>query len=137
MSRRKARELALQAIYQWQLNTMLVPDILKQFSETNAARQMDVAHFTQLVTAAIDQTPEWDALFTPLLDRPLTDLDPVELALLRLSTIEMKHCLDVPYRVVINEAVELAKKYGSTDGHKYINRILDLLAQQLRGAELS
>ncbi len=135
MSRRKARELAVQAIYQWQLNPMLVPELIQQFCETNTMQKVDFPHFSELVSAAVERTPELDAMLTPLLDRKLTELDPVELAILRLSSFEMKHRIDIPYRVVINEGVELAKKYGSTDGHKYVNSILDKLATQLREVE--
>ncbi len=135
MSRRRARELAMQAIYQWQLNAILVPELIGQFEQANNMQKVDFKHFTELVTAAVDRTPELDAMLVPLLDRALNDLDPVELAILRLCSFEMKERLDIPYRVVINEGVELAKKYGATDGHRYINGILDKLARKLRDTE--
>lgn len=132
MSRRRSRQLAMQAIYQWQLTQGVLPDIIKQFVEANDMAQVDFELFKQIVTAAVNHTPELDVLFTPLLDRPIEELDPIELAILRLCTFELKDRPDVPYKVVINEGIELAKKYGGTDGHKYINGILDKLAVQLR-----
>lgn len=135
MSRRRARELAMQAIYQWQLNHTTVPELIQQYVETNNMQKIDFEHFKSLVTAAVDQTPELDALIKPVLDRDIDDLDPVELAILRLSAFEMKHQIDIPYRVVINEGVELAKKFGASDGHKYVNGILDKLAKELRSIE--
>lgn len=135
MSRRRARELAMQAIYQWQLNQMVVEELIQQFVETNNMQKVDFNHFKELVTAAVNHTPELDILIKPLLDRDIDDLDPIELAILRLSAYEMKGQLDIPYRVVINEGVELAKKFGATDGHKYVNGILDKLAKELRAGE--
>lgn len=131
-SRRRARQLAMQAIYQWQLTQAVLPDVIQQYVEMNDMNKVDFELFKQIVTAAINHTPELDALFIPLLDRPIDELDPVELAILRLCTFELKDRLDVPYKVVINEGVELAKKFGGTDGHKYINGILDKLAQSIR-----
>lgn len=125
----------MQAIYQWQLNQMVVPELIQQFVEANDMQKVDFNHFKELVTAAVDHTPELDALLKPVLDRDISELDPVELAILRLSVFEMKDRLDIPYRVVINEGVELAKKYGASDGHKYINGILDKLSVDLRQVE--
>lgn len=135
MSRHRARELAMQAIYQWQLNHAVVAELIQQFVETNNMQKVDFNHFKEIVTAAINKTPELDAHIKPFLDRDISELDPVELAILRLSAFEMQSCLDIPYRVVINEGVQLAKKYGATDGHKYINGILDKLANNLRKSE--
>lgn len=135
MSRHRARELAMQAIYQWQLNDAVVAELIQQFVETNNMQKVDFDHFKEIVTAAINKTPELDAQIKPFLDRDIEELDPVELAILRLSAFEMLSCLDIPYRVVINEGVQLAKKYGATDGHKYINSILDKLARTLRKSE--
>lgn len=125
----------MQAIYQWQLNHTVVEELLQQFVETNNMQKIDFNHFKGLVTAAVNHTPELDSLIRPLLDRELEELDPIELAILRLSAYEMKSQLDIPYRVVINEGVELAKKFGATDGHKYVNGILDKLARELRTGE--
>jgi N utilization substance protein B len=83
----------------------------------------------------VDQEQELDALITPLLDRKLTEISPIEHAVMWMGAYEFKYCLDVPWRVVLNECVELAKEFGGTDGHKYVNGVLDLLAQSLRTAE--
>lgn len=136
MSRRKTRELTMQAIYQWQLNPMTVAQLQQQFIEANDVNKVDFDLFKQCLSAVINETSEIDALFMPLLDRDITDLDPVELAILRLSTYELRSRLDVPYKVVINEAIELGKKFAGTDGHKYINSILDKLAPTLRQSEV-
>ena len=135
MSRRRARELAMQAIYQWDLNPMPVVELLQQFVETNNMQKVDFDHFKAIVEFVVDHTADVDARITPYLDRDITDLDPIERSILRLSAYEMEHCIDVPYRVVINEGIELAKKFGSTDGHKYINGMLDKLAVELRDTE--
>lgn len=97
---------------------------------------VDDAYFRELLNGVIDLRGELDDLIAPCLDRPMADLDPVELAILRLSTYELKQRVDVPYRVVINEGIELAKTFGATDGHKFVNGVLDKLAPRLRGAEL-
>lgn len=136
MSRRRARELALQAIYQWELNPMPMIELVQQFVETNNMQKVDFDHFRQVLDCVVHRTADIDAHIKPYLDRDLNDLDPIELAILRLSTCEMMNALDVPYRVVINEGIELAKKFGSTDGHKYINGLLDKLAVQLRPVEI-
>ena len=135
MSRRRARELALQAVYQWELNPMPLVELVQQFAETNNMQKIDANHFKSIVDFVVNHTAEVDARIKPYLDRDITDLDPIELSILRLSAYEMEHCFDVPYRVVINEGIELAKKFGSTDGHKYINGMLDKLAAELRSAE--
>lgn len=135
MSRRRARELALQAIYQCELNPMPMVELVQQFTEANNMQKIDFNHFKAIVDFVVHHTAEIDARIIPYLDRDVTDLDPIELSILRLSTYELEHCLDVPYRVAINEGIELAKKFGSTDGHKYINGILDKLAVSLRSSE--
>src|SRR5690606_41885425 len=89
-----------------------------------------------IFNGVLDNRGEIDELLAPCLDRPIGDLDPVALAILRLSTYELKQCLDVPSRVVINEGIELAKAFGATDGHKFVNGVLDKLAPKLRSAEL-
>lgn len=135
MSRRRARELAMQAVYQWELNPMTLVELVQQFVEMNNMQKIDFNHFKNIVDFVVNHTPEIDTRIIPYLDRDIMELDPIELSILRLSAYEMEHCLDIPYRVVINEGVELAKKFGSTDGHKYINGMLDKLAMELRSAE--
>jgi len=97
---------------------------------------LDLAYFQSLVKGTLNNIHEIDADITPTLDRDIKDLNPVELAILRISTYELAHQPDVPYRVVINEALELAKSFGAEQGHKYVNAVLDKLAIQLRPSEI-
>lgn len=132
--RRKARRLVLQALYQWQMTGDDCADIEAQFRAEYQGKY-DWDYFHELFTGVPRRVDELDGLLEPHLDRAVTALDPVEKALLRMGTFELLHRIDIPYRVVINEAVELAKQFGATDGHKYVNGILDRLARQLRPAE--
>lgn len=134
-TRRAARALAMQALYQWHMAGQSLNEIEAQFRVDNDFAQVDGAYFHELFNGAARNKPEIDAAITPLLDRPLIELDPVELAILRLSTYELMQRSDVPYRVVINEGIELAKTFGATDGHKFVNGVLDKLAPLLRSAE--
>ncbi len=133
--RRKSRTLALQALYQWQLSGSSVSQIEAEFAVDNDMSKVDVAYFRELLRGVPSSISELNRQIEPLLDRPVQDVDPIELTLLRIGTYELMNRIDVPYRVVINEAVELAKKFGGTDGHKYINSVLDKLAPRLRSAE--
>lgn len=134
--RRKARRLLMQALYQWLIADGEALDIIKQFREENPSNKIDWEYFEEVLTAVPKEAAALDAYLVPLLDRALTALDPIEHALLYLGTYELAHRIDVPYRVVINEAVELAKMFGATDSHKYINGVLDKLAPVLRPLEL-
>ena len=133
--RRKSRSLALQALYQWQLSGSSVSQIEAEFSVDNDMTKVDVTYFRELLREIPKSLSDLNGHIEPFLDRPVQDVDPIEMILLRMGTYEMKHRIDVPYRVVINEAVELAKKFGGTDGHKYINSVLDKLALRLRAEE--
>lgn len=133
--RRRARRLLLQALYQWQIADGEILDIIKQFRDENPGK-MDWEYFEEVLTAIPNEVATIDARLAPLLDRDTKSLDPVERALLYLGTYELTYRLDVPYRVVINEAVELAKMFGATESHKYINGVLDKLAPELRPLEL-
>lgn len=133
--RRKARRLLLQALYQWLIAAGDILDIIKQFREENPGK-IDWEYFEEVINAVPNEVAALDAQLVPLLDRAITALDPVERALLYLGTYELSHRVDVPYRVVINESVELAKMFGATDSHKYINGVLDKLAPVLRPLEL-
>lgn len=135
-ARRKARRLILQALYQWQISQHAPNELQLQFNEDENMQKADGPYFRELIDAITKITTELDEQFSPCLDRALTDLDPIELSILRLGTYELKHRLEIPYRVVINEAVELAKTFGALDGHKYINGILDQVAHQIRTAEM-
>ena len=135
-ARRKARRLVLQALYQWQLGQHSLSEIQLQFNEDENMLKADGNYFHELINAITKMVKELDEQFSPYLDRALNELDPIELGILRLGTYELKQRLEIPYRVVINEAVELAKTFGALDGHKYINGILDKVAHQIRHAEI-
>ena len=133
--RRRAREFALQGLYQWQLAATPVETIEQQLAEASGFEKIDTDYFRILLRGAIASQAEIEAALRPHLDRPITQLSPIERGILMLAGFELKQQLDVPYRVVINEAVELAKSYGGTDGHKYVNGVLDKLAGEWRSIE--
>lgn len=130
--RRQARQLAMQALYQWELASSSLVEIEREFREDNDMRQVDADYFSELLHGVPRNKTELDEQVRPLLDRELAELTPVELTILRLSGYELLKRPDVPFRVIINEGVELAKIFGATDGHKYVNGILDKLAARLR-----
>jgi transcription antitermination protein NusB len=130
-----ARKLAMQALYQWQLTKQPADEIQRQFLESEDSAGADREHFTELLTQCIARHEELAAALTPFVDRPLEQLDPVESAILLIGLFELQHRIDVPYRVVINEAVDLCKRFGATDAHKYINAVLDRAAREIRKAE--
>ncbi len=134
-SRTPARRLAVQALYQWQLAGQDVADILAQFRDTQSPTAEQEAYFGDLLRGVLKRLDELDGLLTPLLARPLAQVDPVERAILRVAAFELAHQPEVPYRVVINEAVELAKRFGAEQGHRFVNGVLDRLARQLRAVE--
>ncbi len=119
--RRKARHFGLQALYQWTLSDASLVDIDAEFRVDNDFRHTDGEYFQALLRGVMQDVEALEALFSPLLDRALDDLDPIERNLLRMGTFELKERIDVPYKVVINEAVSLAKKFGATESHRYIN----------------
>jgi len=133
--RRKARHFGLQALYQWTLSDASLVDIDAEFRVDNDFRHTDGEYFQALLRGVMEDVESLEALFSPLLDRTLDDLDPIERNLLRMGTFELKERIDVPYKVVINEAVSLAKKFGATESHRYINGILDKVASELRTVE--
>ena len=133
--RRKARHFGLQALYQWTLSDASLVDIDAEFRVDNDFRHTDGEYFQALLRGVMQDVESLEALFSPLLDRALDDLDPIERNLLRMGTFELKERIDVPYKVVINEAVSLAKKFGATESHRYINGILDKVASELRTVE--
>jgi N utilization substance protein B len=136
LARRQARSLAMQALYAWQIAGQALNEIEAQFRVDNDFTAVDAAYFHEILHGVPRQKTEIDNSFVALLDRPLDEIDPVELAILRLSTYELRNRLDVPYRVVINEGIELAKVFGATDGHKFVNGVLDKLAPKLRADEV-
>lgn len=134
--RKKARNLLVQALYQWQISDYPVNAIEAQYRDDNPGA-IDWDYFHALFTGIASGTAALDDSFRPFLDRDLSQLNPIELAILRLGAFELANRIDIPYRVVINEAIELAKKYGATDSHKYVNGVLDKLARQARAVEIS
>ncbi|HJY39486.1 MAG TPA: transcription antitermination factor NusB [Steroidobacteraceae bacterium] len=130
-----ARKLSMQALYQWQLTQQSAAEITKQFLESEESAGVDREHFEELVGKIIAQHDELEAALAPFLDRPLDQLDPVETAILLIGMYELRERVDIPYRVVINEAVDLCKRFGATDAHKYVNAVLDRAARELRAAE--
>ena len=135
-ARHKARELALQGLYQWLLAEEHADEIRLHLAEFKGYDKADQKYLERLLNGVIADAGELEAAFSPLLDRPVGELSPVERGVLLIGTYELKHCIDIPYRVAINEAVELTKSFGGTDGHKYVNGVLDKLAASLRGAEV-
>ncbi len=134
--RRKARHYGMQALYQWYMAGASLADIEAEFRADYDFSQVDLAYFQALLHEIPGCVDELEEILEPLLDRGLDELDPIERTLLRMGTFELAKRPDVPYKVVINEAVALAKKFGATDGHKYINGVLDKVARQLRKPEV-
>ena len=135
-SRRRSREFALQALYQWQLSGDTADVLEKQLRAAKGFEKLDEVYFLQLLRGAISGARELEQQLQPYLDRPLKQLSPIEHGILLLGAYELAHQPDVPYKVVINEAVELAKSFGGTEGHKYVNGVLDKLAAKLRAVEI-
>ena len=133
--RRKARHFGLQALYQWTLSGASATDIEAEFRVDNDFRHTDGEYFSAVLKGVVGDVDALEALFSSALDRKLEELDPIERNLLRLGTFELRDRIDVPYKVVINEAVALAKKFGATDSHRYINGVLDKVARDLRTVE--
>ena len=131
-ARTKARRLAVQALYQWYMTANEPHEVEAHLLTTQDVKKIDVDYFHELVQGVTATAQELDAKFTPVLDRPFEQLDPIELSVLRLGTYELLNQLEVPYRVVINESVELAKMFGASDSFKYINSLLDKVAAETR-----
>jgi N utilization substance protein B len=135
-SRRVAREYALRGLYGWLLSQQDHAHISATLREDAQFRKADETYFSQLLQGAIEDAPNLEAKLRPCLDREVAELSPIERGVLLIGAYELTACPDVPYRVAINEAVELAKQYGGTDGHKYVNGVLDKLAQDVRAVEI-
>ena len=133
--RRKARHYGLQALYQWTLSGASPSDIEAEFRVDNDFQHTDGEYFNALLCGVIADVEALELVFEPALDRGLDDFDPIERNLLRLGTFELRDRIDVPYKVVISEAVALAKKFGATDSHRYINGVLDKISRELRTVE--
>lgn len=134
--RHRARELALQGIYQWRVTAGDDAQIEKQIHAEKNLGRYDKELFSKLLRGALKQHADLEALLAPYLDRPIAELSHVEFAVLLLGAFELSQHHEVPYKVVINEAVELAKTFGGIDGHKYVNGVLDKLAVQVRAVEV-
>jgi N utilization substance protein B len=134
-ARSVARKLALQALYRWQLNSCEWQDLVQEFSADPDMPRADADYFQVLIRGICGSREQLDAALTPLLDRPTSQLDPIEHAVLLIGGYELQHRPEVPFRVVINEAVGLARRFGATDGHKFVNGVLDRAAHLWRSQE--
>lgn len=148
IARHFARWRAVQALYQWDLGRQHINEITRQFRSKPAiddddlqelldkSAQADMAYFETLLRGVLSCLNDLDGKLQPQIDRALESVDPIERAILRVGCYELAHRVDIPYRVVINEAVELTKEFGAEQGHKFVNGVLDKTAQQLRSAEV-
>ncbi len=127
-SLRKSSILALQVMYQWNLGGCSIHELTAQFTQDCNSNKVDIAYLAKLISGVIDNADEIDQHMQQFLDRPLTDVSQVELAILRVASYELTYCLDIPYKVIINEALELAKIFGAEESFKYINGVLDKIA---------
>ena len=126
----------MQALYQWHFTQDPFDNVICQFEEQNSMEKADIDYFQELVKGVIEHLALIDAQLRPCLDRKIAAINPVELAILRLAVYEFMYQPDVPYRVVINEALEIAKEFGAEQGYKYINAVLDAVAPKLRASEV-
>jgi len=134
--RSRAREFAVQGLYQSLVGKNQPADIDVFTRDLSGFSKADAVHFDALLHGCIAQADQADQLISTRLDRPLSEISPIERVVLWIGVYEMQHCLDVPWRVVLNECVELAKEFGGTDGHKYVNAVLNGLAPELRALEV-
>jgi len=135
-ARRRSREIALQGLYEWLVSGTEAGVIDAHMREQDEFNKADAAHFDALLHGCIGEAADLDAVLARHVDRRTNELSPVEHAVLMIGAYELKHCVDIPYKVAINEAVELAKSFGGTDGHKYVNGVLDKTAGDLRPVEV-
>ena len=135
-ARRRAREVALQGLYEWLVSAAEASVVDAHMREQDGFDKCDAVHFDALLHGCIAEAVDIDAVLTRHVDRKTTQLSPVEHGVLMIGVYELKHCIDIPYKVAINEAVELAKGFGGTDGHKYVNGVLDKAAAELRPVEV-
>ena len=135
--RSRARRYAVQALYEWQVSGNLPKEIEQQFLIEHQTRKFDRPYFHELLSGVAEQVEELDAKISPLSDRPFAEIDIVEKAILRLGCFELINRIDIPYRVVINEAIELTKTFGADKAHKFVNGTMDKLAEDIRQAEVA
>ena len=137
-ARIKARRNTVQALYQWFMTGKDVADVIAEFeSDEHKLAKTDVEYFKVLLRGTIKNNEELDARITGLLDRPIDELDAIERAILHIGCYELEHHIEIPWRVVVNESIELAKLFGAEESHKYINGILDKVARDLRSSEIN
>ncbi|NIA57798.1 transcription antitermination factor NusB [Massilia sp. TW-1] len=134
--RHRAREFALQGLYQWLLNNEPASTIVANIRGAHGFDKADSEYFATLLNGTIAQSVDLREVIAPTVDRPIAELSPIEHAVLLLGAFELKNQIEIPYRVVINEAVELTKSFGGIDGHKYVNGVLDRLAGKMRPDEV-
>ncbi|KTD35718.1 N utilization substance protein B [Legionella nautarum] len=135
--KRRARKLALQALYQWLMSGHELYEIETQFRVANDMSKVDSEYFCRLLHGVPERVNSLEESLIPFLDRPIQSLNPIELTVLRLSAFELCYCPEIPYRVVLDEAVSLTKEFGSQDGHRYVNGVLNNLAKKARAVEIN
>jgi N utilization substance protein B len=135
-ARSRARRRALQAVYAWQLSGSPVDKVIEQFRAEQDMEVADLEYFEALVRGVVQHADELDAVLAKFIDRSVAQVDPIERAVLRIAAFELAHRLDVPYRVVINEAIETTKRFGAEHGHTYVNGVLDRAAAEWRAQEM-
>ena len=136
--KRRARKLALQALYQWLMSGSELSEIDAQFRVVNNMDKVDVDYFVRLLYGIPEHIETLEASFAPfLVDREVNSLNPIELTVLRIGSFELLHCPEVPYKVVLDESISLTKEFGSQDGYRYVNGVLNNLARQVRSIEIN
>src|SRR3990167_146243 len=131
-ARHQARRYAVQALYQWQLANPTLNELENEFLRHHINKKLDMTYFKELIHGVPEHQSEIDEAMQPFLGRPLSEIDPIELAVLRLAIYELLKRPDIPYRVVINESLQLTKKFGSIEGYKFVNGVLDKVARVVR-----
>jgi N utilization substance protein B len=134
--KRRARKFAIQALYQWSMTGQELSLIEAQFRSIHDMARVDTDYFCRILYGVSEHLNTLEAKISPFLDRPIKELNPIELAVLRLGAFELVYCLEIPYRVVLDESVSLTKVFGSQDGHKYVNGVLNQLARMERQPEI-
>lgn len=135
--KRKARKLALQALYQWLLSGTDLYEIEAQFRVMNNMDKVDVDYFSRLLHGVAAHVDALETSILPFIDRDISGLNPIELTVLRIGSFELFHCPEIPYKVVLDESISLTKEFGSQDGHRYVNGVLNNLAREVRSVEIS
>lgn len=135
--KKRARRLALQALYQWLMSGSELHEIEAQFRVINNMEKVDSEYFSRLLHGVPENVIDLETNLAPFVDREISGLNPIELTVLRIGSFELMHCPEIPYKVVLDEAISMAKEFGSQDGHRYVNGVLNNLAQQVRSVEIN